>query len=434
MGKKTTIKLDIGTVYQKNEGGTYYFRYQVRKERKCVSLKTQNQEEAVRKARELLPIVKATDAEVISAHVKVARKLAVQAQTLPIKNIWKTYSVHPNRATPATVREELSYEATLNEFLAFLEPRITAFNDITTDMAVNFVEHIKTTKISVSTHNRKLIRLRKIFETLKDYRTEPNPFSSPALRRKEREEQGTKVRRIAFTREQEEAIRRQLDDPTRKMLNKAEIKVIYYIGMYTGQRLKDCVLMQWQNIDLPKRRIWVKQFKTGKEVSIPIADPLLAVLQEAIQWKEDGYVCPKVAARYQAVDARGKSIGDGLVNIDVLRVIKWIGLEPSVVVPGRKKKATVYGFHSLRHSFASHCAEAGVPKAVVVSILGANSEIIDRFYTHVGEDAQRAAIEAICGSSGGPSDRDRIKKALDFITTLPQTDDMKKLHGILTED
>ena len=42
MGKKVTIKLETGTVYQKDEGGTYYFRYQVRKERKCVSLKTQN--------------------------------------------------------------------------------------------------------------------------------------------------------------------------------------------------------------------------------------------------------------------------------------------------------------------------------------------------------------------------------------------------------
>ena len=50
------------------------------------------------------------------------------------------------------------------------------------------------------------------------------------------------------------------------------------IGMYTGQRLKDCVLMQWQNIDLEQKRIWIKQFKTGKEVLIPIAGPLLPVL------------------------------------------------------------------------------------------------------------------------------------------------------------
>ena len=32
-----SIKLETGTVYQTEKGGTYYFRYQVNKERKCVS-------------------------------------------------------------------------------------------------------------------------------------------------------------------------------------------------------------------------------------------------------------------------------------------------------------------------------------------------------------------------------------------------------------
>ena len=45
------IKLDKGTVYQTSKGGNYYFRYQVRGERKCVSLKTANREEAIRKAK-----------------------------------------------------------------------------------------------------------------------------------------------------------------------------------------------------------------------------------------------------------------------------------------------------------------------------------------------------------------------------------------------
>ena len=272
-------------------------------------------------------------------------------------------------------------------------------------------------QISVATHNRKIVRIRRIFGTLKDYLSIENPFGSSVLLRKEREEQGTLVRRIAFTREQEEAIRRELDNPHRKLMNKAEIKVVYYIGMYTGQRLKDCALMQWRNIDLEQKRIWVKQFKTGKEVLIPIAEPLLAVLQEARKWQTDTYVCPKVAARYQIVDERGKEIGDSLVNIDVLRVIKWIGLEPSVATPGRKRKATVYGFHSLRHSFASFCAEAGVPKAVVVSILGADSSIIDRFYTHVGEEAQRAAIEAISGGTSTTPEQ-RIKQVLEYVGSL----------------
>lgn len=433
MGKKASIKLETGTVYQKEEDGTYYFRYQVQHERKCVSLKTKSQVEAIQKAKDLLPIVKATNAEVISAHVQVARKLAMQAQSLPLTRVWEVYSNHEQRALPATVREELSYEGTWNEFLCFLDPKLTDFSDVTPNMAVKFAEHLKTTGISVSTHNRKIVRLRKVFETLKEYYAGSNPFALPVLRRKVREEQGSQIRRIAFTREQEDAIRRELDNPKRLLMNKAEIKVIYYIGMYTGQRLKDCVLMQWQNIDMTQRRIWVKQFKTGKEVSIPIADPLEKVLQNALAWKVDPYVCPKVAARYLIVDQRGKSVGDGMVNIDVMRVIRWIGLETCVAVPGRKRKSTVYGFHSLRHSFASHCAEAGVPKAVVVSILGANSDIIDRFYTHVGEDAQRAAIDAITGNGGGITDRERIKNALAFMATLTETPEILRLRSILTE-
>ena len=78
------IKLETGTVYQTSKGGNYYFRYQINGERKCVSLKTANQEEAVRKARELLPTVQATNLEVIATHVKVARKLATQTRSLPV--------------------------------------------------------------------------------------------------------------------------------------------------------------------------------------------------------------------------------------------------------------------------------------------------------------------------------------------------------------
>ena len=187
--------------------------------------------------------------------------------------------------------------------------------------------------------------------------------------------------------------------------------------MYTGQRLKDCVLLQWQNINLERQRIWVKQFKTGKEVSLPMAPQLYSVLLKAWEWKTDAYVCPHVAARYKQTDKRGKCIGDCLVNIDVMRVIRWIGVETSVTVEGRKKKATVLGFHSLRHSFASFCAERGVPKAVVVSILGADSEIIDQFYTHVGEDAQQAAIEAISGSQKSTSE-EKIRRSLEYIASL----------------
>lgn len=146
-----------------------------------------------------------------------------------------------------------------------------------------------------------------------------------------------------------------------------------------------------------------------QEVTIPIAPKLMEILQGALAWKtkEMDYVCPNIAARYNKNNAIGKNVGNNLVNIDMLRVIR-IGLEPSVAVPGRDKKVAVYGFHSLRHSFASFCAEAGGPQATVVSILGADSEIVNKYYTHVGDEAQRQAIAAITGELGGKSAQQRI--------------------------
>ena len=226
-----------------------------------------------------------------------------------------------------------------------------------------------------------------------------------------------------------------LDDDQYKVMNKPEVRVIYYLGMFTGQRMKDCVLLRWNKINFNLKRIWVKQFKTGKEVTIPIAPKLLEVLQGALAWKtgEADYVCPNIATRYNKTNALGKNVGNNLVNIDMLRVIRWIGLEPSVAVPGRDKKVTVYGFHSLRHSFASYCAEAGVPQATVLSILGADSEIVNKYYTHVGDEAQRQAIAAVTGESSGKSAQQRINEALELIRTSTESSDavLAKVKAIL---
>jgi integrase len=409
------VKLETGTVYQKTGNGSYYFRYQIKGLRKAVSLKTKNQKEAIRKAQDIIPIVKATTTDVISAHVKQARGLAARKKSLLLANIWEVYSKHPERATPATVHEQNSYRSTLNEFLGFVDNDSLEIADITPEIVDSFAHYLRGTEISVATHNRKIKRLRKIFETLKEYYGADNPFNLKSIRRKAREEQEHTVRRVSFSRDQEMKLLEVLEDDKYKVLNKPEIRVLYHLGMFTGQRLKDCVLLRWDKVDLDKRKIWVKQFKTGKEVTIPIAPQLSEVLSEAKKWQINHYVCPHIAERYKRVDKNGKNTGNNLVGVDVLRVIRWIGLETSVSVPGRKKKVTVYGFHSLRHSFASHCAEAGVPKAVVLSILGANSEIVDKHYTHIGEEAQEKAINSLFGNGNTISDQEKITKALVLI-------------------
>ena len=292
---------------------------------------------------------------------------------------------------------------------------------------------LKTKQLAVDTHNRRIKQMRKIFNVLQKYYNHDNPFKAKSVWRSSREEQSTTVRRQAFTREQEQALIRELKNPRRKLMNKDEIRIIYIIGMYTGQRMKDCVLMQWQHIDFTHNQIYVHQYKTGKDVTIPIASPLLEALREAEIWKTDLYVCPNSAQRYTKTNKDGKNVGNNLVNIDVLRVIKWIGLEPSVSVPGRKKKMTVYGFHSLRHSFCSFCAEANVPKAVLLSILGTDSDIADKYYTHVGSQAQKEAIAAISGAMDVKSPQLRIQEALKLLddNPIPSEKLLQQLRSIL---
>jgi len=426
------VKLDVGTVYRKPGGDWYYFRYQVNGQRKAVSLKTRNLKEAVAKAREVVPIVKATATEVISAHVKHARGLASIRRGLELGEAWSVYERHPERATPATVSEQESYRSTFQEFVDVIDGKALGIGDITSAHAERFAQYMRDRSIAVDTHNRKIRRIRKVFGVLRDYRDAGNPFAARTLLRKEREEQGSVPQRLSFSREQEDLLLKALDDPGRKVMNKPEIRVIYHLGMFTGQRMKDCIMLTWDRVDLNRRRIWVKQYKTGREVTIPIAPKLLEVLREAQGWKRDQHVCPSVAERYSKLDAKGKNTGNNLVNIDVLRVIKWIGLEPSITVPGRDKKVTVYGFHSLRHSFVSHCAEAGVPEAVVVSIVGANSEVVAKHYTHIGEDAQEKAIMAIGGGSTVSSDRERIAKALAVLGGIAdKSDAVKEIERIL---
>lgn len=137
-------------------------------------------------------------------------------------------------------------------------------------------------------------------------------------------------------------------------------------------------------------------------------------------------------AYYKQKDASDKDIGYNKVGLDILRVIREIRLEPSVEVPGRKKKATVYGFHSLRHSFASHCAEAGVPKAVLLSILGTDSDIADKYYIYIGEEAQMEAIAAVA-SITTKSDRQRIEEALKLLDTpdVPAEEILNRVRHVL---
>ena len=426
-GYKTTRTTKLqGTLRQKRKDGNYYYRLTVSNGlRKEFTLHTLNYDEAVRMASELDSIWLAPTKEVALAQMNALRGFSKPELDASFDEAWEIYRTHPDRAVPTTAEEQIGYHRTFQDFAAFatgitkkdVKHPATSIRAVKPELCEEYADDLRSRAISVDTHNRMLRRLRKVFSCLKEYYEGENPFRSKTLWRREREEQGKVVHRQAFTKEQEDRILAVLSDydPKHKVRNKDEIRVIYTIGRYTGQRLKDCVLLQWQNIDMRHRRIWVTQFKTCKKVTIPIADKLYDALLEAEHWRRNQYVTPHCAERYNRTDEQGVNVGNNLINLDVLRPIRWIGLEPSIKVPGRKRKMTIYGFHSLRHSFASFCAEAGVPKATLLSILGTDSDIADKYYTHVSEESQKKAIAAISSRSTPSSSQEKIDRVLKLL-------------------
>ncbi len=165
--------LPLGTIYQAKASRNYYLRYQIIGKRRSVNLKTSVYEDALKEYERLLPTLQATTVEVVAAHVKNARQLAGRIMRLPLRDAWEKYAISPDRAMPATVHEQQSYQATFQSFVDFLGDPSRELHTITYKDALDFTEHMKTLGIAVDTHNRRVLRLPKSLTSSRIIAMEP---------------------------------------------------------------------------------------------------------------------------------------------------------------------------------------------------------------------------------------------------------------------
>ena len=83
------------------------------------------------------------------------------------------------------------------------------------------------------------------------------------------------------------------------------------------------------------------------------------------------------------------------VSEQLSRIFKAAHIQTSVMIEGRKHKTPEATFHSLRHTFVSFAANAGVPLHIVQSIVGHESTAMTRHYYHENIDALKSAVAAI---------------------------------------
>lgn len=165
-----------------------------------------------------------------------------------------------------------------------------------------------------------------------------------------------------------------------------EIRLLFRLGVYTGLRLKDACLIKWSDIDLNKRKISVKTSKKNKWVQLPIIPQLEACLRLLIDNQtQPEFVLPIISAMYK----KDRSNPQKLCK----KVFEKSGIETSVKIEKDRRAQSKVGFHSLRHTFVSECAKAGVPLTTVQALVGHGSPAVTRLYTHIDIDTAREGLQ-----------------------------------------
>lgn len=156
------------------------------------------------------------------------------------------------------------------------------------------------------------------------------------------------------------------------------------LGFYTGMRLGDAVLLDWESVDFNNATIRFKASKTNREMEVPMHPKLLKHL-EKIAGDEGGKVSPFLAA----VRVPGRS---GL-SLQFLDIVKAAGLGSGQTANSKGRKFSARSFHSLRHGFISEMANAEVAPELRQKLAGHRSKDVHSKYTHLERETLRKAIK-----------------------------------------
>jgi len=162
------------------------------------------------------------------------------------------------------------------------------------------------------------------------------------------------------------------------------------LSLYTGLRLGEVIALKWQNVDIKNKLIYID--KTVSNISqnhktltiesspktqssirvIPISKQLQIILKKLKQISENDYVITSHNNKRISPRAYQKSFENLLKKLHIKH----------------------YGFHSLRHTFATRLLENGIDVKTISELLGHSSPTITlNRYVHTNLQNKRKAME-----------------------------------------
>ena len=286
----------------------------------------------------------------------------------------------------ATKRPEIAftslgfYQNSLGKFLDFLGPKADApISEVTKADIIAFRNRLLT-QVSAKTANHDLRAVKTLF---KSAREDDVVAEDPAAFVKSAHNRATSPSKRSFT-----------IDELRIVLDVAdpEWKSMILFGLYTGQRLADLATLRWSNVDLVKGEIRLRTRKTDKVMILPIAAPLRRYLEGLPS--SDDMSTPLHPRAFAVVARQGKS---GALSRHFIELLGQAGIREKQAHRSRgigrsvQRQAGALSFHSLRRTATTLLHEAGVPAAVVQSLIGHDSEEVHQLYVAVGKEALASA-------------------------------------------
>ena len=168
-----------------------------------------------------------------------------------------------------------------------------------------------------------------------------------------------------------------------------EWKGMILAGFYTGARLGDLTNLKREHYDAERLSLRFGQAKTKQFIEIPIHPEFHKWLLQRPQGKPEDPIFPSL---------HGKSIsGVSGLSMRFKALMVKAGIKVAVTAKaGEKGRArSSLTFHSLRHSFNSAMANAGVSQEHRQLLTGHASKAINDRYTHIELETLRKAVESV---------------------------------------
>lgn len=319
--------------------------------------------------------------------MRMLAPLGLGEHRLPLADVWNSYVISPNRndLAKATLDNKRSVWMHFGRWMEKNHLEVDDLAGVTHEIITEYLACLRA-DLCASTYNGRVCVLREIFRVL----AKKGGLTDDVWKDVKLRVDDSHSRRELTVDE----IHRLLD--AAKKSPDPEWKVLFLLGIYTGLRLGDCCLLNWTQVDLSKNIIQVVPRKTRRHrnkqpVTIPIHASLCAALCHIKNQNADTQTSNYVLAHLANAYLTRKWV----VTAGIAKIFESAGIKMSIRLEGRRHRTPEATFHSLRHSFVSFSANAGVPLHIVQSIVGHESIAMTRHYFHENLTALQQAVNAI---------------------------------------